>query len=286
MLSDRDIRYEMALRLTPGVLLLALALAPLSAGAPRLTPDQQLVSQLEAATASYTASLRALARPTEERTARAADELTAAVVSLDAARKVAPRAVGALETPSMRAALQQTRALTKQALADVENERYAAARTKIKRALALKTVALRDFGVPLTRDFSSFAVDRNFRNVPAFRNYSGLTATAAEEVVEIVIGAANRATAAAGDAPAVIRDSQELPITRLTAYQIQDPIGAYTTNWCSLDVGLISCRLKPTLRPQHKFTIAFAPKLDRGTKILVKFRSASGRQSYVVFATR
>ena len=50
--------------------------------------------------------------------------------------------------------------------------------------------------------------------------------------------------------------------------------------------GLISCVLRPTLRPRHKFTVAFTPKLERGTEILVKFLSASGKRSYAVFETR
>jgi hypothetical protein len=34
------------------------------------------------------------------------------------------------------------------------------------------------------------------------------------------------------------------------------------------------------------FTIAFGPKLEKGTRLLVKFRSASGDRSYAVLATR
>jgi len=34
------------------------------------------------------------------------------------------------------------------------------------------------------------------------------------------------------------------------------------------------------------FTIAFGPKLPKGTKLLVKFRSATGDRSYAVTATR
>jgi hypothetical protein len=273
------------LRLTLGVLLVVVVLAP-SAGAQALTPDQQLVSRLETATAASRAALRSLARPSEGRVAKATEGLQEALEAIDVARKVAPRAVGALESVSMRTALQQIPALTRQARADIANGRYDAARAKIKRALLLKAAALRSFGAPLVREFSSFAVNRNFRNVPAFREYSGLTATAGEEVVEIVIGAATRATATAGEAGAGVQETRPLPITRLTAYQIQDPIGAYTTNWCTLDAGLVSCLLRPTLRPQHKFTIAFTPKLERGTQVLVKFWTASGKRSYSVFTSR
>jgi hypothetical protein len=277
----------MPLRLTPGLLLVALALAPLSSGAtPARTPDQQLVSQLETATAASRAALRSLARPSARSNAKATEDLQRALTALDVARKVAPRAVGALKEASMRAALQQAYALTRQARSDIAKRRYDAARVRIKRVVLLKTVALTGFGAPLLREFTSFAVNRNFRNAPSYTDYSGLTATAAEEVVEIVIGLADRATATAGLASASTRTSAGLPITQMTAYQIQDPIGAYSTNWCTLDAGLISCVLSPTLRPRHKFTLAFTPKLERGTEILVKFRSASGKRSYAVFETR
>jgi hypothetical protein len=72
----------------------------------------------------------------------------------------------------------------------------------------------------------------------------------------------------------------------MTAYQIQDPIGRYTTNWCTLDEGLITCPLRPTLTRDHLFTLAFTPKLPRGTEVLVKFRAASGRTSYSVYTVR
>jgi hypothetical protein len=72
----------------------------------------------------------------------------------------------------------------------------------------------------------------------------------------------------------------------MTAYQIQDPIGRYTTNWCTLDAGLIICPLRPTLTRDHLFTVAFTPKLPRGTEVLVKFRAASGRTSYSVYTVR
>lgn len=278
----------MALRATP-LLLVAVAalLVPLSSAAqPRVTADQLLVRELETAAGTARSALRSLARPTHRREAKAAAELRRTVAAVEAARKVAPRAVGALEARSMRTALQQSRVLATQAATDIARGRYAAARTKIRKALKLKTIALREFGTPLAKDFPSFAVNRNFRNVPAYRNYSGVTATAGEEVVEIIIGAANRETAKAGEPSETVGGSAGLPITELSAYQIQDPIGAYTTNRCSLDAGLITCPLRPTLRPRHSFTLAFAPKLERGTQILLKFRAASGRRSHALFTIR
>ncbi|MFO7573369.1 MAG: hypothetical protein R6W48_12335 [Gaiellaceae bacterium] len=263
----------------------ATLLAPLSVAAPTVTPDQRLAAELQAATRASQAALRSLTQPTAPRSARAAEELRRALAAIDAARVVAPRAVGAFENRSMRAALQQGRALTRAAAYDVAKGRYGPARSKIGQANALRTTALRDFGRPLRKEFAATAVNRDFRNVPAFREHSGVTATASEEVVEIVIGRATRTTANAGE-PTSGAFAQGLPIAALTAYQIQDPIGAYTTNWCSLAAGLITCPLRPTLVQRHSFTLAFSPKLTRGTQILVKFRAASGRSSYSVYTVR
>lgn len=277
----------MALRTTLAVVVAVLAvLAPLSAAAPTPTPDERLVSELTAASAAARAAQRSLASPSAARAARAADELRKALVSLDAARKVAPNAVGALENRSMRVALQRSRTLVRIAQTDVTKARYGPARSKLAQVVALNTVALREFGRPLQREFQAKAVHRTFPNVPLYREYSGVTASASEEVVHIVIGRATRATANAGEPVRGTPLSEGLPIQEMTAYQIQDPIGRYTTNWCTLDEGLITCPLRPTLTRDHLFTLAFTPKLPRGTEVLVKFRAASGRTSYSTYTVR
>jgi hypothetical protein len=278
----------MARRATPlAALLIALAVAPLSPGARAPTPDEQLVTGLETATAASRAALRSLASPTTKRAARAEGELGRALTALDAATRAAPRAVGALETPSVRAALRQARMLGRQAAADVARGHYTAARLKIERALALKEAALADFGVPLEKEFTAFVVNRDFRNVSGFTDYSGLSATVSEEVVEIVIGAADRTTANAGEPGGSVSEASGLPITATSVYLVSDPIGRFWSDWCSLRQGLITCQLvRGTMHPTDIFTIAFGPKLKRGTKLLVKFRSATGRRSYAVFTTR
>lgn len=277
----------MALRTTLVVVVAVLAvLAPLSAAAPALTPDEKLVSELTTASRAAQAAQRSLASPSAQRTARAASELRRALAALDAARKVAPLAVGALEHRSMRVALQQGRTLTRVAQADVAKGRYGPARSKLAQAVALETAALREFGRPLRREFAAKAVHRSFPNVPLYREYSGVTASASEEVVEIVIGRATRATANAGEPGRSAPLSQGLPIAEMTSYQIQDPIGRYTTNWCTLEGGLVTCPLRPTLTRDHLFTLAFTPKLPRGTEILVKFRAASGRTTYSLYTVR
>ena len=73
------------------------------------------------------------------------------------------------------------------------------ARTKLRRLIALTSAALDDFGVPLEKDFASFAVGRDYPNLPEFSNYSGLSATVEDDITEVVIGAADRTTANAGE---------------------------------------------------------------------------------------
>lgn len=276
----------MALRVAIAVLVGGWALVPFSAAASVPTPDERLFNELRAATRSVQTAQRNLATPSQQRAAKAVAELERALAALDVARKVAPRAVGALENRSMRIALQRGRSLARSAEADIAHARYAAARSKLSEALALKAAALREFGTPLKREFQAKAVNRSFPNVPLYREYSGVTASAAEEVVEIVIGPATRATANAGEPGRRAPASSGLPVTEMTAYQIQDPIGRYTTNWCTLDAGLITCPLRPTLTRDHLFTLAFAPKLPSGMQVLVKFRAASGRTSYSVYTAR
>ena len=106
-------------------------------------------------------------------------------------------------------------------------------------------------------------------------------------MTEVVIGAANRSTANVGE-PRSRRSTRPtgLPITRMSVAVISDPIGRFSSGWCELDRGVITCRMRPAMPVDHVFTIAFGPKLDPGTKLLVKFRSATGERSYSVFTTR
>ncbi|MDW8337818.1 MAG: hypothetical protein RMM28_01590, partial [Thermoleophilia bacterium] len=251
---------------------------------PSPTPDERLVAELQTVVEAAGSARRALSSGREP--AAASDPLRRALAALESARVVAPRAGGALENRSMRAALRQGRTLVRGASADVSRGRAAAAAAKLAQTLTLARVALREFGRPLRREFVATAVHRSFPNIPAYRDYSGVTASTSEEVVEIVIGRATRATANAGEGARAVPAAPGLPVTELSAYQIQDPIGRYTTNWCALDAGLITCPLRPTLTRDHLFTLAFAPKLPRGMQVLVRFRAASGRSSYSVYTAR
>jgi hypothetical protein len=268
-------------------LVIGLAFVPLSPAATTLTPDQQLVAGLETASAASRAALRDLAQPTAKRVASASGDLRRALDALAAANKVAPQAVGALNTRSVRTALRRAGSLGRRAATDIAKGRYRAARLKIETALALKSEALADFGVPLQKEFAAFAVTRDLRDVPGFATYSGLSATVGARISEIVIGAADRTTANAGEqANDTVSASAPLPITRLSRYFLSDPIGRWTTGWCTLSEGLVTCSFSQLMLADRIFTVAFAPKLPRGTKLLVKFRSDSGRRSYAVMALR
>ncbi len=243
----------------PAALVAAVSL-PASAAAPSLTPDQQLVGGLEQARNAARATLRG--KP----------ELRDLLRGMRSARKAAPHAVGALEMPTVRAVLRQGEALAR--------------RGNLRRLIASTSAALGDFGVPLEKDFPAFAVSRDFAYVPEFESYSGLSATVGADVSEVVIGAADRQTANVGELGAAATPAAKLPITRMSAAIISDPVGNFTSGWCELESGLITCRIRPAMPRDGIFTIALGPKLPKGTKLLVKFRSATGDRSYAVFATR
>lgn len=262
-------------------------LVPLSsAAAPALTPDQQLVAGLEATGDGARAALRNLAKPSPDRATMARADIALALAGISAATKAAPRAVAALDTPSVRSVLGQAAKLARQARGHVASAQYSGARAKLRRTIELAKAALTDFGVPLEKEFATYVVNRNFAYLPQFANFSGLSATVGNEVTEVVIGAANRSTANAGEPGAILDEAAGLPITRMSVAVISDSIGRFYSGWCDLDAGVITCRMRPAMPVDRVFTIAFGPKLEPGTKLLVKFRSASGGRSYVVFATR
>jgi hypothetical protein len=273
----------------------AFLLVPLAAGAAAIvlagaktapTPDQQLVSGLTTMRGATRGATAQLARPSPDRVARARAEIARSLNGGGIAERAAKGAVGALEIPSVRAALEQARTLVRKARANVAARQYSAAQAKLTRASSLATEALLDFGVPLAKEFQAFAVNRNFDYLPEFVNFSGLSARVGTEITEVVIGGANRSTANVGEQGAVADATVGLPITRMSTAVISDPIGRFSSGWCELDAGVITCRIRPAMPTSHVFTIAFGPKLPAGTKLLVKFRSAAGERSYSVFTTR
>jgi hypothetical protein len=264
-----------------------LSLVSLSSAAPAPTPDQQLVTGFQATETGARDALRSLAKTSPERVAKARAEIALAIAGISAAAQAAPRAVAALETPAVRTALAKAGKLAREARSGLNAGRVALARAKLKAMISLTRTALADFGVPLEKEFASYAVNRDFAYLPQFANFSGLSATVGSEVTEVVIGAANRSTANAGEpGAATLDETAGLPIERMSVAVISDPIGRFYSGWCELDVGVITCLMKPAMPADRIFTIAFGPKLERGTKLLVKFRTAKGDRSYSVFATR
>jgi hypothetical protein len=250
------------------------------------TPDQQLVVGLTTIHGAARAASTSLARPSAARVATARSEILRSIAGATTASKAARSAVGALEIASVRIALERAGSLVRKARADVAKEKYSAARAKLTRAADLAADALGDFGVPLVKEFSAFAVNRDFGYLPEFVNYSGVSARVGSDITEVVIGAANRSTANVGERGAVADENVGLPITRMSVAVISDPIGRFSSGWCELDFGVITCRMRPAMPTSHVFTIAFGPKLPKGTKLLVKFRTATGERSYSVFTTR
>jgi hypothetical protein len=274
----------------------ALLVVPLAEGSPAFvhagaaqsarTPDQQLVVALTTIRNSARAAATSLAKPSIASVAKARSEIRRSAAGAAAAGKAAQGAVGALEVPSVQAALARASSLVREARSDLGRQQYSAARAKLTRAADLADGALGDFGVPLEKEFAAFAVNRDFGYLPEFVNYSGLSARVGSEITEVVVGAANRSTANAGERGAIGDETLGLPITRMSVAVISDPIGRFSSGWCRLDQGVITCRIRPAMPTDHIFTIAFGPKLPKGTKLLVKFRTAAGERSYSVFTTR
>jgi hypothetical protein len=250
------------------------------------TADQQLVIGLTTARNAARAAANSLAKPSDARVARASREILRSVAGAAVAGKAARSAIGALDVRSVRTALERAGTLVRKARSDVARERYAAARTKLTRAADLTDAALGDFGVPLVKEFPAFAVNRDFDYLPEVADYSGFSARVGSEITEVVVGAANRSTANVGERGAVADESVGLAITRMSVAVISDPIGRFSSGWCELDLGVITCRIRPAMPTDRVFTIAFGPKLPKGTKLLVKFRTATGERSYSLFTTR
>ena len=263
-----------------------------AAAAPARTPDQQLVAGLKTARAASQRALSSISPASPTGAKRAATELSLAIKGIDAASNAAARAVGALETTSVRTAVRQGLALARQARSDVVGGRYAAARVKLRRAKALTSAALSDFGVPLEKDFPAFVTTRenvSFTGAPIrctredwCGDHTGLSALVGRDISEVVIGAADRRTANAGERSVASSTSRGLPIRYKGPAFLVEASGQYTTNPCTLKSGLITCRLYSAMPADRVFMIAVGPPLPKGTKLLVKFRSPNGDRSYAV----
>ncbi len=118
------------------------------------TPDQQLVVALTTVRNTARAAATSLAKPSKPRVAAAKNEIRRSAAGVTIAGKAARGAVGALDIPSVRAALARAASLLQKARLDVAGERYGPARTKLSRAADLADDALGDFGVPLAKEFA------------------------------------------------------------------------------------------------------------------------------------
>jgi hypothetical protein len=264
-----------------------------AAAAPARTPDQLLVAGLKTARAASQKALSSISPASPTGAEKAATALSRAIKGIHAANVVAARAVGALETSSVRRAVRQGEGLARQARSDVVKGRYVAARVKLRRAKALTSAALSDFGVPLEKDFPAFVTTRENvtdAGAPIYDKEAGggtgLSALVGTDITEVVIGAADRRTANAGEPGAASRRSLGLPIFDMGPAFLVEASGRYTTNHCMLKSGLITCRLYSPMPADRVFMIAVWPALPRGTKLLVKFRSPAGDRSYDVWTTR
>ncbi len=264
-----------------------------AAAAPARTPDQLLVAGLKTARAASQKALSSISPSSPTGAKTAATALSRAIRGIDAANNAAASAVGALETSSVRTAVRQGHGLARQARSDVVRGRYAAARVKLRRAKALTSAALSDFGVPLEKDFPAVVTTRKnvtFTGAPIYDKDAGggtgLSALVGRDIAEVVIGAADRRTANAGEPGAASRMSLGLPIFDMGPAFLVEASGRYTTNHCSLKSGLITCRLYSPMPADRVFMIAVWPALPKGTKLLVKFRSPAGDRSYGVWTTR
>ena len=95
---------------------------------------------------------------------------------------------------------------------------------KLRRADALTSAALSDFGVPLEKDFPAFVttrenVDYTGNPYDAYEKGSGghtgraVSALVSRDIVEVVIGAADRRTANVGERGTTSGKSRGLPIS-------------------------------------------------------------------------
>src|SRR6266508_2587701 len=260
------------------ILLVLLAVTPLtSAAAPAPTPDQKLVAGLQGGIAASRSALSQLKPPgvTPERVERARRQLARAFDRLKEASKAVPTAVGALATPEVRNGLSIAVDATSSAAGALSNRLYDYARLRLIEALDAATGALDAFGVPLRKDFRSFAVFRDVSMIYGFEDYMSVNARVRAPVKKIVIGLADRATANAEEGRGS-RTEPSLAISKLTLYSIQEPSGSFTSGWCRIVTGVIRCNLDAAMRVEEIFAVSFGPRMPSGTKLLLKFWSTKG----------
>lgn len=258
-------------------------------GAPSVakTADQRFVTELASArTVSKSAAKQLRGTPPSiEGVSKAKAALAQALKHLRAASSLAPQTVGATQSEPVVTGLQDARVATSAASAGVKKGDYDGARIAIDDATAAMAVAQSSFGVPVAKDFSAFAVFRDFSNIQGFEDFLGLTAKVNMPIAKIVFGLAGRETANMGE-PTGKRGAPSIPITKLALYTLQEPSGAFSSNWCKLQSGIAVCDLDPTMAADEIFSVAFGPRVAKGTRYLVKFWSTDGKRSHAIMTTR
>ncbi len=282
-------------RLTPLLAAAALAAVPLAgagAQAPS-TPDQRFVAELKSARQAGQAAFRQLSprsininkgRSSIDVMKKAKAEITSALGHLKSAAQAAPEAVGGSD-PEIAASVSTATKLSAQAASQMRRADYNGARESIDLVLKASQAALTAFGVPLAKEFQATATYRELGNIQGWEEYLGLGAKVNAPIAKIVIGILGRPTANMGEAGGK-KAAPSLPITKLAIYTLQEPSGAYSSGWGKIVNGIIVCDLSPTMKANESFAVSFGPRVEKGTKFLLKFWSTDGRRSYAVLTTK
>jgi hypothetical protein len=272
-----------------GLAALTLAVAVTAGAAPSAgkTADQRFVAELASARTVSRSAFRQLkgTPPTIDGVNKAKTDLTVAQKHLRAASALAPQTIGGAESESVLTGLKTATTETNVASTSVKKGDYDGARVSIGEAISATTATQSSFGVPLAKDFTAFAVYRDFSNILGFEEFQGLTARVGAPIAKIVFGLAGRETANMSESGGK-RATPPLPITKLALYTIQEPSGSFTSNWCKLFNGIAVCELDPTMEAEEIFSVAFGPRVAKGTKFLVKFWSTDGKRSHAIMTTR
>lgn len=268
---------------------MALSVAVVAGAAPTAaaTPDQLFVAELTSARAASKLAVRQLksTQPSPDGISKAKVSLALALKHLRAASGLLPQTVGGTQSESVVTGLKTATAETSAAGASVRKRDYESARLLINEAIAASSATQASFGVPLAKDFSAKSVYRDFSNILGFEEFQGLTARVGAPIAKVVFGLAGRETANMGESRGV-RGTPAIPITKLALYTLQEPSGSFTSNWCKLRNGIAVCDLDPKMEADWVFSVAFGPRVARGTQFLVKFWSLDGKKSHAIMTTR
>jgi hypothetical protein len=262
------------------------SIAGAAATAPK-TADQKFVDALKDARALAKKSFRQIkgSPPTFEGVKQAKANLTQTRKLIGRANGLAPQTVGATASEDVLDDLKAGSTAAREATASLSSGDYEGARRSINEAVAAIGAAQTSFGIPLAKEFNAFAVYRDFSRIEGFDDFLGFSAKVNAPIAKIVFGLAGRETANMAETGGR-RRTPAIAITKLALYTLQEPSGAFSSNWCKLTRGIAVCDLDPTMNADEIFSVAFGPRVAKGTKFLVKFWSTDGRRSHAIMTTR